>query len=93
MGFSSTFIGFLPDEVILMSRECNLILRANATLSNLRFPELRQGYKYTWLELTCREFGLSALAFTIYNILNKSEKATPELFDIYIQNYANQECK
>ena len=27
------------------------------------------------------------------NILNKSESATPELFAIYIQNYANQECK
>ena len=26
------------------------------------------------------------------NILNKSENATPELFAIYIQNYANQEC-
>ena len=25
-------------------------------------------------------------------ILNKSENATPELFVIYIQNYANQEC-
>ena len=25
-------------------------------------------------------------------ILNKSENATPELFDIYIQNYTNQEC-
>ena len=27
-----------------------------------------------------------------YHILNKSENATPELFAIYIQNYANQEC-
>ena len=27
-----------------------------------------------------------------YIILNKSEKATPELFAIYKQNYANQEC-
>ena len=26
-------------------------------------------------------------------ILNKSENAAPELFAIYIQNYANQECK
>ena len=26
-------------------------------------------------------------------ILNKSENATPELFAISIQNYANQECK
>ena len=26
-----------------------------------------------------------------FNILNKSENATPELFAIYIQNYANQE--
>ena len=26
------------------------------------------------------------------DILNKSENATPELFAIYIQNYANQEC-
>ena len=26
------------------------------------------------------------------HILNKSENATPELFAIYIQNYANQEC-
>ena len=25
-------------------------------------------------------------------ILNKSENATPELFAIYMQNYANQEC-
>ena len=25
-------------------------------------------------------------------ILNKSENVTPELFVIYIQNYANQEC-
>ena len=25
-------------------------------------------------------------------ILNKSENATPELFAIYIQTYANQEC-
>ena len=25
-------------------------------------------------------------------ILNKSENATPELFAIYIQNYANHEC-
>ena len=50
MGFSSTCISFLPDEVILMRREYNLILRANATLSNLRFPDLRQGYTYTWLE-------------------------------------------
>ena len=24
---------------------------------------------------------------------NKSENATPELFAIYKQNYANQECK
>ena len=30
---------------------------------------------------------------TLLNILNKSENATPELFAIYIQNYANQECK
>ena len=30
--------------------------------------------------------------YSIY-ILNKSENATPELFAIYIQNYANQECK
>ena len=29
----------------------------------------------------------------LINILNKSENATPELFAIYIQNYANQECK
>ena len=29
----------------------------------------------------------------IQTILNKSENATPELFAIYIQNYANQECK
>ena len=49
MGYSSTSISILPDEVILMSREWNLILGANATLSNLRFPELKQGYKYTWL--------------------------------------------
>ena len=27
------------------------------------------------------------------NILNKSENATPELFAIYIQKYANRECK
>ena len=27
-----------------------------------------------------------------FYILNKSENATPELFAIYIQNYANQEC-
>ena len=27
-----------------------------------------------------------------FSILNKSENATPELFAIYIQNYANQEC-
>ena len=47
MVFSSACISFLPDEVILMSREWNLILGANATLSNLRFPELRQGDKYT----------------------------------------------
>ena len=26
------------------------------------------------------------------NILNKSENATPELFAIYKQNFANQEC-
>ena len=26
-------------------------------------------------------------------ILNKTENATPELSAIYIQNYANQECK
>ena len=50
MGFSSKRISFLPDEVILMSREWNLISRANATLSSPRFLELRQGYKYTWLE-------------------------------------------
>ena len=30
--------------------------------------------------------------FSTY-ILNKSENATPELFAIYIQNYANRECK
>ena len=28
-----------------------------------------------------------------FDILNKSENATPELFAIYLQNYANQECK
>ena len=27
-----------------------------------------------------------------FNILNKSENATPDLFATYIQNYANQEC-
>ena len=27
------------------------------------------------------------------NLLNKSENTTPELFAIYIQSYANQECK
>ena len=30
---------------------------------------------------------------TIYSILSKSENATPELFAIYMQNYANQEYK
>ena len=29
----------------------------------------------------------------IVYILNKSENATSELFALYIQNYANQECK
>ena len=29
---------------------------------------------------------------TPLNILNKGENSTPELFAIYIQNYANQEC-
>ena len=29
---------------------------------------------------------------SVIYILNKSENATPELFAIYIQNYANQEC-
>ena len=39
------------------------------------------------------EFYVSDGAKTIYLIiLNKSENATPELFAIYIQNYANQEC-
>ena len=28
-----------------------------------------------------------------HDILNKNEKATPELFAIYIQDFANQECK
>ena len=28
----------------------------------------------------------------LLNILNKSENATPELFAIFIQNYASQEC-
>ena len=28
----------------------------------------------------------------VLSILNKSENATPELFAIYIQTYANQEC-
>ena len=28
----------------------------------------------------------------IKHILNKSENATPDLFAIYIQKYANQEC-
>ena len=30
--------------------------------------------------------------WSIVYILNKSENATPELFAIYIQNYASQEC-
>ena len=38
---------------------------------------------------------LYSLTFWLRNkitILNKSENATPELFAIYIKNYANQEC-
>ena len=33
-----------------MSKEWNLVLRSNVTLSSLIFPELRPGYKPTWLE-------------------------------------------
>ena len=65
MGFSSTCISFLPDELILMSREWNLILGANATLNNLRFPELRQGYKYTWLEFNMLTVWLICTGFHI----------------------------
>ena len=35
---------------------------------------------------------IHGIAITHPNILNKSETATHELFAIYIQNYANQEC-
>ena len=34
----------------------------------------------------------SQVLYPKHYILNKSENATPELFAIYIQNYANQEC-
>ena len=37
-------------------------------------------------------FGIFGLPLERFNILNKSENATPELIAIYIQNYANQEC-
>ena len=40
--------------------------------------------------LFCLVFAMSLCA-SVY-ILNKSENATPELFVIHIQNYANQEC-
>ena len=36
---------------------------------------------------------LSTLFNWFIYILNQSENATPDLFAIYIQNYANQECK
>ena len=36
---------------------------------------------------------LSTVSKPVFNILNKSEKATSELFAIYIQNYANQEMQ
>ena len=35
---------------------------------------------------------VSLYNFIKWNILNKSENATPELFAIYIQNFANQKC-
>ena len=46
-----------------------------------------------------KEDGLAVLAFffivriIIKSILNKSENATPDLFAIYIQNYADEEYK
>ena len=36
-------------------------------------------------------FGLIEMKFKHSYILNKSENTTPELFAIYIQNYANQD--
>ena len=38
-------------------------------------------------------FELQQCTCIVITILNKSENATPELFVIYIQNYANQESK
>ena len=43
------------------------------------------------LVLTPNETKTKFLRYTGY-ILNKSENATPKLFAIYIQNYANQDC-
>ena len=60
-------------------------------LATSDFQDSDKGINTHGLNFTCRQFGLSVLAFTIYDILKKSENATPELFDIYIQNYANQE--
>ena len=42
--------------------------------------------KLHWVKKMCLEG--SSYSY----ILNKSENATPKLFAIYIQNYANQEC-
>ena len=42
--------------------------------------------------MQARKIFFCELMYCLYTILNKSENATPELFAIYIQNYANQEC-
>ena len=41
----------------------------------------------------CLSRTVTHYSLAIDHTLNKSENATPELFAIYMQNYANQECK
>ena len=47
-----------------MSREWNLILRANATPATSDFKNSDKGINTHGKHLTCRQFGLSVLDFT-----------------------------
>ena len=61
---------------------------------NLRFPSIMSivfaSFKHPKLPISIKS---SVTLLQIVYILNKSENATSELFALYIQNYANQECK
>ena len=58
----------------------------------MQHGKIKKASTWSWRRDNVSEFLFPFNLEILETILNKSENATPELFVIYLQNYANQEC-